>query len=754
LEVGETGVFNTVTTGDPPYSFLWDFGDGTGTTGEIDYPREHAYSASGTYIVSATVTDSVGTTAQAQLTVIVTGLPPPPPPPTPSIISISGSTSLEIGETGVFNTVTTGVPPYSFLWDFGDGTGTTGEIDYPREHAYTTPGTYIVSATVTDSVGTTAQAQLTVIVTGVGNQEPYFSPTSTASAPLNREEHSVVWTGSEMIVWGGFGDGSFFDTGGRYDPSTDTWTPTSTTGAAAIRKFHTAVWIGTEMIVWGGRYLDTGGLYDPSTDTWTLTTTTGAPTGRNFHTAVWTGTEMIVWGGDTVPGAGGETNTGARYNPSTDTWTTMTITEAPSPRKDHTAIWTGTEMIVWGGDTGSGVIGTGGRYNPSTDTWTSMTTGTPSARDDHTAVWTGTEMIVWGGDTGSARTNTGGRYNPSTDTWTTMTTGTPSAREDHTAVWTGTEMIAWGGIDSSGRTDTGGRYNPSTDEWVATPLTDAPAGRTVHTAVWTTNEMIVWGGLTGSTTRTNTGGSLLYGSVSSNTPPVADAGADQSVAELTLVTLDGTGSTDADGNPMTYSWSQTAGPPVTLSGATTSNPSFTAPLINSQVDLTFQLIVNDGTDNSTDTVDITVNDVPPPPPTPSIISISGSTSLEVGETGVFNTVTTGVPPYSFLWDFGDGTGTTGEIDYPREHAYTTPGTYIVSATVTDSVGTTAEAQLTVIVTGLPPPPPTPNNPPVSNAGEDQSVDELVLVTLNGTASTDADSDPLTYAWTQTNGYCS
>ena len=47
-------------------------------------------------------------------------------------------------------------------------------------------------------------------------------------------------------------DGSYLNTGGRYNPSTDSWTATSTTGAPAARTYHTAVWTGSEMIVWGG----------------------------------------------------------------------------------------------------------------------------------------------------------------------------------------------------------------------------------------------------------------------------------------------------------------------------------------------------------------------------------------------------------------------------------------------------------------------------------------------------------------------
>ena len=87
-----------------------------------------------------------------------------------------------------------------------------------------------------------------------------------------------------MIVWGGDDGSSYFNTGGRYNPGTDSWTATSTTNAPAARYFHTAVWTGSEMIVWGGvdgsSYLNTGGRYNPGTDSWTATSTTSAPAGR------------------------------------------------------------------------------------------------------------------------------------------------------------------------------------------------------------------------------------------------------------------------------------------------------------------------------------------------------------------------------------------------------------------------------------------------------------------------------------------
>src|SRR6266513_437099 len=95
-----------------------------------------------------------------------------------------------------------------------------------------------------------------------------WTATSTTSAPAARYLHTAVWTGSEMIVWGGF-NGSFLNTGGRYNPGTDSWTATSATSAPAGRYEHTAVWTGSEMIVWGGfngSYLNTGGRYNPGNE--------------------------------------------------------------------------------------------------------------------------------------------------------------------------------------------------------------------------------------------------------------------------------------------------------------------------------------------------------------------------------------------------------------------------------------------------------------------------------------------------------
>ena len=334
-----------------------------------------------------------------------------------------------------------------------------------------------------------------------------------STVPDGRTAHTAVWAGRDMIVWGGLdGSSNRLDSGGLYNPAVDAWLPTSTTGVPDARDSHTAIWTGVEMIVWGGvgatlGTTNTGGLYVPATDSWTATSTgANVPTARSGHTAVWTGTVMIVWG------SANHENTGGRYDPTTDTWTaTSTGAGVPAGRELHTAAWTGTEMIVWGGESFNVVAileNTGGRYDPGSDTWTATSTAgaVPSARRLHTAVWSGAEMIVWGGEDNGGEFDTGGRYDPSTDMWTaTTTTGAPTARSLHAAVWSGSEMIVYGGNPAG---PDGGRYSPGTDSW--TQINDAEAGnRTSHSVIWTGLEMVVWGG--GSSLDTGWRWSPLHG---------------------------------------------------------------------------------------------------------------------------------------------------------------------------------------------------------------------------------------------------
>jgi hypothetical protein len=123
-----------------------------------------------------------------------------------------------------------------------------------------------------------------------------------------------VWTGSEMIIWGGQGDFGLSLDSGRYNPAADSWANVATNGMPAGRWRHIGIWTGREMIVWGGFVpnapLRDGGRYDPQADIWMPMTTNGAPA-RYWPAAVWTGSEMIVWGGS---------NGGSDASNLTNTW--------------------------------------------------------------------------------------------------------------------------------------------------------------------------------------------------------------------------------------------------------------------------------------------------------------------------------------------------------------------------------------------------------------------------------------------------
>jgi N-acetylneuraminic acid mutarotase len=327
------------------------------------------------------------------------------------------------------------------------------------------------------------------------------------SSDAARVNHTAVWTGSKMIVWGGFGPvgggSGNLNSGASYEPASNIWSPVSTSKAPSARSGHTAVWTGSKMIVWGGAatsVLGDGNIYDPVNDSWSLVAASNAPAARVGHTAVWTGSEMIIWGGNGADSA--VFNDGARYNPTTDTWSVVGTNNAPPPRMYHKAVWTGAEMIVWGGSDNNGVfLSSGGRYSPGNDSWTSVTTNNaPAGRQGHTAIWAGSRMIVWGGETGGWPTpdifvNDGGNYDPATDAWIPVgATGAPAPRSRHTANWTGKEMIIWGGIATNTWLTSGARYDPISNTWLALTTSGAPAGREDHTAVWTGSEMVVFGG--------------------------------------------------------------------------------------------------------------------------------------------------------------------------------------------------------------------------------------------------------------------
>jgi hypothetical protein len=132
---------------------------------------------------------------------------------------------------------------------------------------------------------------------------------ATSTSPERRDSHTAVWTGSEMIVWGGIDGSSYLNTGGRYNPSTDSWTATSTTSAPMEFHHQSA---GSEISFWGGYSTNDVTLARDTIRALIADNQTATRLTRRKANCVWTGSK-IVWGGC----SGRPINTGGRYDPST-----------------------------------------------------------------------------------------------------------------------------------------------------------------------------------------------------------------------------------------------------------------------------------------------------------------------------------------------------------------------------------------------------------------------------------------------------
>jgi hypothetical protein len=287
---------------------------------------------------------------------------------------------------------------------------------------------------------------------------------------------AVAWSGQALVLWGGRLDNGRADgTGVSYDPRADSWAALPLAGAPSAREPGCSVWTGTQLIVWGGAaaptefgkppsYFADGAALDVAAGRWRPLSNYGALGARAGCAAAWTGALMLVWGGTMFDGSSSRVfGDGAAYDPGADRWRPLSMVGAPAGRRNMTGVWTGEEFVIWGGlgcGGADGPCGDGAAYDPARDLWRRVSArGAPSARFNHTALWTGGEMIVWGGGEGL---RDGARYDPRADAWTPVSiTDAPAGRTQHVAVWTGAEMLVWGGSDGHQlfRAD-GGRYTP------------------------------------------------------------------------------------------------------------------------------------------------------------------------------------------------------------------------------------------------------------------------------------------------------
>jgi hypothetical protein len=237
--------------------------------------------------------------------------------------------------------------------------------------------------------------------------------------PEVRSDAATAWTGSELLVWGGYeyvgGDEDPSADGFAFDAAARRWEPMPPSPLEG-RSGSAFAWTGGELLIWGGwdggfrdpPYLGDGAAYDPIARTWRMLPE--APIGARAAFSAWTGTEMIVWG--STDRAARRVD-GAAYDPISNTW--RTIADGPIDITDGSAVWTGQEMIVFGAaldsnnhaDTPTAIAAA---YDPEANAWRELPASglSPQAM---TASWLSDELIAWDYDQASAA------YDPVGDAW-------------------------------------------------------------------------------------------------------------------------------------------------------------------------------------------------------------------------------------------------------------------------------------------------------------------------------------------------
>lgn len=352
---------------------------------------------------------------------------------------------------------------------------------------------------------------------------------SGAPANMNSNGYSAIWTGTRALFWGNpqVVGGLVRNVGSLYDPLGNNWVAVSEDPNQPVRRGFSMLWTGNRMLVWGGgdgtAGLNSGSIYDPATNSWKKMSLVGAPSARSNHSAVWTGTKMIIFGGSSSQGP---LNNGGIYDLATDTWAPVpNDNTSPVGRFSHSAVWTGTRMIIWGGFThevnipqNSAYYNTGASFNPENGTWTAINqTNAPAARYSHKLYWTGSKMIVIGGQlAGSVGSRLGAMYDPVLNSWTDINpNGAPSLYPTaHVLVWTGERLLSYSSpgfvMETPSSMVSFKSFNPATNTWSDLSQVNIPGARNRPVAVWADKMMILYGGdrfqSTGVFPITNNGG--------------------------------------------------------------------------------------------------------------------------------------------------------------------------------------------------------------------------------------------------------
>jgi hypothetical protein len=328
-----------------------------------------------------------------------------------------------------------------------------------------------------------------------------------APAPISgRTSAGAVWTGSEMIVWGGVTrtstGGQMDSDGAAYDPVANSWKTIAPAPAGlAGGGGQAAAWTGKDAVFWVGNSPDGpagGAVYDPATDSWR--SLPAGPLGvREGYVSVWTGTRLLIMGG--VAGDQLATPIGASVDPATGSWKPLKALDALTGFLPSGAVWDGTNVFVMGNQSQCPEQGSSCQtyrprfvsYTPAGDTIRQISlTGVPVDKDTLGTLvptaWTPDHRVLFtsGGDAGGAPV----QYDPATNTWSTGPAPkcAPADPMFGQTAWIGDSLIAPCGRQAL-------QVFFVTGHWM--PFVTGPSpmnSRVGSVVVWTGKDLIAWSG--------------------------------------------------------------------------------------------------------------------------------------------------------------------------------------------------------------------------------------------------------------------
>lgn len=337
------------------------------------------------------------------------------------------------------------------------------------------------------------------------------------AAPINPRDGAVtVWSGTQLLVWGGESGHQYLSDGAAYSPRTRTWARLPAAPLSA-RSNAAAAWVDGRLVVWGGQdahgWRSDGAAFDPQSGTWSALPS--APLSAESAQGFAVGSDFVVITSD--PQHDSQTAHPAEYDMRSGTWRALPNLSVASGQKlayiEGLAV--GTTLLVWvywyqsarvGPNTYS-ISGGSDAYAFQGETWTQVPFGPKRGTSAAGPLWTGSSLIL-----GGEQTYCGPCSPPAPAALDSeqidLATGArsrigPAPRAAFGPfVWTGAAMLA---IGAAGTMTTGngrdvsksGVWDPATRKWAALPP-EPNHDLDPSTAVWAGDRVLIWGGDSGS----------------------------------------------------------------------------------------------------------------------------------------------------------------------------------------------------------------------------------------------------------------